>query len=113
VSKALAATCVGGVVKVGDLEVPSPVILSEGVASSSGVLILQGGDAPTYIPKTSPDLKTTLEKISSALSSIASALTAIDGKMAGTNPPAPVAAGDISTISSLQSDLAALMENLK
>jgi hypothetical protein len=111
-SKALAATCQDGVVTADALEVPGVTILSEGVAPSSGILLLEAG-AKTYFAKTTPDLKTTLGKIADALDSIASALTAIDAKPPGTEPPAPAAAGDIAAISSLQAELEELMENLK
>ena len=111
-SKALDATCLAGVVKVGDLPVAGATVLSEGVAQSQGVLIIEA-DKKTYVAKTSPDLKSTLDKISSALSQIATALTAIDGKPTGTLAPAPVATTNITQISTLQAELSALKDALK
>jgi hypothetical protein len=111
-AKILPATCVGGVVKVGALEVPSAVILSEGVASSAGVLVVEE-DAAHYLAKTSPDLKTTLEKIASALGQIATALTALDAKPLGTLPAAPSSAAAIAQITTLQGELTTLKGALK
>lgn len=72
-SKVLEATCLAGIVKVGQTPVPDTTVLSEGVGSSSGVLILEE-DKKTYIAKTSPDLKSTLEQLEVALSQTATAL---------------------------------------
>ncbi len=112
-SKALAATCEGGVVSVGELEVPSPVILSEGIAASSGVVVLDEGEAPIYIAKTSPDLKTTLQQIVTALENVATALTALDAKPIGTLPPAPSSSSAIAAITTAKSTLNTLAGNLK
>lgn len=111
-SKALDATCTAGVVLADGIPVIGATILSEGVGSSSGVLILDE-DRQTYIGKTSGDLKIALEKIASALSQIATALTTIDSKPAGTLAPAPAAASAISAISAVQAELTALKEVLK
>ncbi len=111
-SRLLSATCVGGVVKVGDLPVPGAVILSEGVASSTGFLVIEK-DGKYYVAKTSPDLKTTLEKVASALTQIATALTVLDGKPLGALPPSPAAAASIAQITSIQAELATLQEALK
>jgi hypothetical protein len=112
-SKILAATCVSGVVKVGSLPVDAE-ILSEGVASSSGVVVLED-DQATYIAKTSPDLKTTLEKIASALGQLVTALTAIDAKPVGGSgsAPAPGAAANIAALTVLQTEVNALKAALK
>lgn len=111
-SKAIAATCSGGIVKAGSLPVAGALVLSEGVGSSSGVLLLDEGRA-TYLAKTSEDLKATLEKIAAALSQIATALTAIDAKPVGTLPPAPGSAAAIAQITSIQAELTALKGVLK
>ena len=75
-SKILEATCVGGVVKVGNLPVPETTILSEGVGQSEGVVLLEK-DKSTYIADTTPDLKSTLTQLETALAQTASALTEI------------------------------------
>ncbi len=111
-SKVLDATCLAGVVKVGALPVAGADILSEGVASSSGILVMDE-DRKTYIPKTSGDLVTTLEKIADALGDIASALTLLDGKPTGTLPPAPAAASLITSIQATKAEVEALKEALR
>ncbi len=71
-SKTLPATCAAGIVTA--LGVPIDAdILSEGVGSSEGVVILDDEDA-TYIPKTSGDLDTTLDKLINALTQVKVAL---------------------------------------
>jgi len=116
-SKILEATCEDGIVTALGVEVQDVEILSEGVGASSGVLILDG-DKAYYVAKTSPDLKTTLEKLSDALGSISSALSAIDGAghlIAATAgvPGPPVASGDISSLNSSKGELDDLLEELK
>lgn len=111
--RALEATCIAGVVKVGSLPVAGVEILSEGVGSSEGVLILDG-EKRYYIADTTPDLKTTLEKLASVLTQIATALAAIDVKPFGApGSTAPVAATTIAQITALQVEVAALKETLK
>jgi hypothetical protein len=80
-------------------------ILSEGVGSSSGILLLQDDDGKIYIAKTSGDLKTTLEQISTALTHVATALTALDAKPIGTLPPAPAVAANVAAITAVQAAL--------
>lgn len=111
-SKALDATCSNGVVKVGSVTVPGAAILSEGIGSSSGVMIMDE-DRATYIARTTPDLKTALEKIATALTQIATALTALDSKPLGTLAPSPSSATAIAQITSIQADLTTLKEALK
>lgn len=98
-SKAIEATCAAGVVKVGALPVEGAVIFSEGVGSSQGIVIMEGGEK-FYFAKITPDLKTTIEKtadalvdVVSALNEIATALTTIATVPSGwVTPPASVAA---------------------
>lgn len=126
-SKVLDATCVGGIVKVGALPVPGTTILSEGIAASQGLLILDG-DKKTYIAKTSPDLDSTLSKVidsldtlSSALNQIATTLTSIGANMTGptTAPPGSLAT-DVAQIilkatalDTVKAELETLQEALK
>lgn len=122
-SKILEATCLAGVVKVGALPVTSAVILSEGVAQSSGALLMEG-DEQFYIPKITPDLKTTLENLSSTLADVgsaltqtAAALTAIGANMLGpaTAPP-PTLAASVAAITAKVTTIAAtkvLVDTLK
>jgi hypothetical protein len=111
--KLLEATCIAGVVKVGALPVLGAEILSEGVGSSSGILLLQDDDGKIYLAKTSGDLKTTLTQLSTALTHVATALTALDAKPIGTLPPAPAVAANVAAITAAQAALSALKEVLK
>jgi hypothetical protein len=119
-SKILQASCVGGVVTASGVPVPAATVLSEGVGSSSGVLLLDE-DKATYVAKTSPDLKTTLTKIISVLGQLTTALTLIDTKVMvttcgagpGTAGPTPLAASNITQIASIQAELTILKESLK
>lgn len=63
----------GGVVKVGDLVVEA-TLFSEGEANSQGLLFMDEYGV-YYFAKTTPDLKTTIEKASDALADAATALT--------------------------------------
>lgn len=121
-SKILEATCEGGVVKVGTLPVAGTTILSEGVGPSQGLLLLEGAEKH-YLAKTTPDLKTTLEKLSSSLTDIASALTEVGTALTTiaavpsgwVTPPASVAA-NVATILSKVSTITAAqaqIDNLK
>jgi len=104
-SKVLEATCVAGIVKVGALPITDTEILSEGEGASEGVIILQE-DKRYYLAKTSGDLKEALDRLSSALGDLTSALTAIDTKSQattclagpGVTVPTPVAASSIASI---------------
>jgi hypothetical protein len=111
--KILEATCEEGVVSSEGVEVPGAQILGEGVGASSGALLLQGSER-TYIPKTSPDLKQTLEKVAAALNTIAETLTSIGAGMTGATTAPP---GDLVTkvteIQGVATDLETLMEALK
>jgi hypothetical protein len=105
-SKALAASCEGGVVTAGGVAVAGTEVQSEGVGASTGVLILDG-EKRYYFPKGTPDLKTTLEQViaalaqtKTALNQVASALTTIDAKPTGGTGSAVVAtvAANVSAI---------------
>ncbi len=78
-SKIIAATCVGGVVTADGVPVAVAEKLSQGVGASSGVLLMDG-DKAWFIPKTSPDLDSTLTQIIAALDQVKTALEkAADG----------------------------------
>lgn len=113
--KLLSATCIAGVVTADGLPVVGATVLSEGLGPSSGILVLQDDDGKYYIAKTSPDLNTTLTQLITALSHIASALSAIDVKPVGGtgSAPAPAAAADIAAISTASAALATLQGVLK
>ncbi len=114
-SKMLEATCVGGVVTSEGVPVPDADILSEGVASSAGILLLDE-DKAKYIAKTTPDLKTTLERVASALGTIGSTFGTVSAQLLvlGANPlDLVVIATNIAAISAVQAQLTALKESLK
>lgn len=112
--RVLSASCVGQQVTCGSGIVTGVTILSEGVSSSSGYLIIDQ-DRKYYVSKTSPDLKSTIEAIASALGQIATALTTIDAKPVGGSgsAPAPGAAANITQITALQTQLTTLKDALK
>lgn len=111
-SKVLEASCIGEVVTCEGVPVPNAEILSEGEGASSGFLVIDG-DKAYYVAKTSPNLKTTLEKLISVLSNLTTALTTLDGKPTGTLAPAPAIAVQIASLVTIQTELTTLKETLK
>lgn len=112
-TKMLYATCENGTVTSDGVPVPGATILGEGVGQSQGALLIDR-EKRTYIPKTSPDLKTTLEKTIEALNTIAETLTSIGAGMTGatTAPPGDLAA-NVASIQAAASELETLKEALK
>ena len=116
-SKVIEATCEDGEVTALAVPVEVAEILSEGVAPSSGFILMQG-DKVFYVAKTSPDLKTTLEKVVTALGKISTALTALDtaGFLIGATgavPGTPVAGSAISDLDTAKTELETLKDNLR
>lgn len=111
-SKAINATCSGGIVSVGGKPVEAE-ILSEGVGDSEGVLILDKEKA-YYVASNATDLKTTLEKISDAITKIGETLTAIGAGMTGiTTAPPPTLAASVAEINLIVVELTTLKDALK
>jgi hypothetical protein len=104
-AKVLEATCEAGVVRYQG-RVVSAEILSEGVESSEGILILDRENA-YYVAKTSPDLKMIITDLKAILDQIVSVLGPIDGA-AGSGQ-----AGGISGIASAASAFDAKKESLR
>jgi hypothetical protein len=120
-SKMLEATCVAGIVTADGVPVPTADILSEGVGASEGILILEEDEAK-YLAKISPDLKSTLEKLSSVCDTIKSGLQAIDavttlittcGAGAGTATWLPVNASAIAALTTAKAEIDALKASLR
>jgi hypothetical protein len=115
-SKVFEAECESGEVTIPELSdapCPEASILSEGVGSSSGFLLISAGKK-VYLAKVTPDLKATIEKAASALSTIASALTAIGAGMTGaTTAPPPTLAASVTSINTVVSELNTLKEDLR
>jgi hypothetical protein len=96
-----------------DAECPDATILSEGVGASTGYLILSK-DKKIYLAKVTPDLKLAIEKCASALSTIASTLTAIGGGMAGSaTAPPPSLGSSVTSINGVVSELNSLKDALR
>ncbi len=112
-TKAVAATCLNGVVKIGTLEVPEAVILSAGVGSSSGICFFDK-DKIYYVTSVSSDLETTLAKVIDALTQLASTLTSIGAGMTGiTTAPPPTLATDVAALNTIKAALTTLKGQLK
>ena len=77
------ATCENNKVICENKEVQDAIILSNGVAKSSGVLLFDENMNPVYIPDTQPDLKEVLE----LLNKLATACGAITTKVNGAPVP--------------------------
>lgn len=112
--KALNATCAASVVSIGGVPVPGATILSEGVGSSSGVAYIDA-DKVYYVAKTTPDVKTLLEKVVAAITELTTALTAIDAKPVGGtgSAPAPGAAANIANLTAISVQLNTLKAAMK
>lgn len=111
-SKILEATCISGVVKWEGSPVEAE-ILSEGIGSSDGLLLLEKEKA-YYLTSNASDIKTTLEKLIDALTKVTETLTAIGGNMTGpTTTPPPVLAANVIAVNLLVTELTTLKGSLK
>lgn len=112
-AKVLEASCENGIVTLEGQQIEVDLLLSEGVAPSTGVLIIDGAKT-YYVARTSPDLKSSLETITEAINSIADIFTAIGAGMTGptTAPPGTLAA-DVTELQALATELEDLGEALK
>ena len=104
--KALPATCVGSIVTVDGVPVPSAVILGEGIGSSSGYAIFDD-DRVYYVPKTTPDFKTALTAINNMITNICAVLSGHDAAFSNG------AFATIAQITSKNAEISALKEALK
>jgi len=77
-SSVLQATCEAGVVTVDGKEITPTLVLSEGVQSSQGVLIIDG-DKSYYVAKTSLDLIAMIESLVEIITQVATVATTLDG----------------------------------
>lgn len=112
-SKVLEATCAAGIVTSGGFPVVSATVLSQGIGPSTGFLILCE-DAAYYVAKTSPDLDATLQQIITALTDVATALTAIGAGMTGpTTAPPPTLGVNVASITAAAAALTTLKAILR
>jgi hypothetical protein len=118
-SKTLEATCTAGVVLVGGLPVPGATVFSEGIAESEGVVLLDE-DKAFYLPKTTPDLKTTLDNLVNVLSQLETAIntigdtfTAVGAGMVGSSTaPPPTLPASVTSIKATATAIDAIKTTL-
>ena len=93
--KILNGTCGNNIVYTSDgLQVPNCLVLSEGMGTSTGIIIISDVGA-VYIAKTSPDLESLLAPLENALTNIQLSLTLDDhGATSASYVTAAVAAID-------------------
>lgn len=112
-TKVIEASCVTGIVTAEGVPVTGTTILSGGVGESEGVLILEE-DKKTYLANTTPDLKTTIEKVIAALNKIGTTLTSIGAGMTGpTTAPPGTLATDVLELTTIATELEVLKGALK
>lgn len=123
-SKIIEATCKDGIVTADSVPVPNTVILSKGVAQSSGLLIMEEGKK-TYLASTISDLELLLEKLIAALGQTVTALNQTASAL-GTHdsagflisatmgiPSPPLVAGNVSAISAASGEIDTLKTALQ
>lgn len=107
-SKILEATCENGEVTCETQTIEDAEILSEGVKSSEGVLVIEE-KKKTYIASNATDIKDLINALSDCLDKIVTIATGLD---AVTTPPATQAA-NIAQLVTLNATLDAIKDNLK
>lgn len=100
-SKILEASCVAGVVTSEGVPVPGATVLSKGVGSSEGLLLIQGSEK-TYLTLQAADLETTIDKVITGLTKASDGLiaagAALNGIAAGTGVSTALAGTQILTV---------------
>ena len=111
-ARIIAATCANGQVTVAGVAIEAE-ILTAGVASSSGVVILQD-DNVWYVATNTLDLSDVIEKTAELVNLCATLFTAIGAGMTGptTAPPGTLAA-DVLNIQTKATALDALKDTLR
>lgn len=103
----------GGVVKTEQIVISEAEILSEGVAESTGAVLVDG-DQVKYFTSSASDIKTTIESLVDAIQKIAAIATSIGAGMTGpTTAPPPTLAADVIELTAIAAELTTLKENLK
>ncbi len=109
----MVATCEAGVVKVGNYTISDVTILSGGVGSSTGLLIIDL-DKCYYVPNATSDLELTLDKIVDSLTKIGAIFTSIGSNMTGpTTAPPPTLVADLLELNNIAIELEMLKGELK
>lgn len=112
-SMILQASCSNGVVTCEGLPIQDVTILSEGIGPSVGALLMQGGKL-YYIAKTSPDLKTTLDKLNTLIPKLVNTFSLIATGMTGpTTAPPPGLPAALTELSAINVELTTLKSMLK
>lgn len=113
-SKVLEATCnASGEVQVGDVIVSEAIVLSLGKQASSGLILIDRGQA-WYLPSSATDIETTLAKVSLAIDKIGSILNSIGAGMTGpTTAPPPTLPTDVAALLQIKAELDQLKGALK
>jgi hypothetical protein len=108
--KILKGSCVGTVVT--STSVPPEIIvgctiLGAGLGASTGIIILSDVDA-VYIPQISGDITTIINQLSADLTSLGSAITAMQSALIATGFGSASAAAAAAAVSQLTTSVAAL-----
>lgn len=112
--KVIEATCVAGIVTAGGAPLVGAVILSQGVGPSTGIAIIDQ-EKIYYVAKTTPDVKSVLEKLISTITELTTVLTLIDAKPTGgvASAVTPVAVASVINLTAINVQLTALNGILK
>lgn len=113
-SKILEATCdATGTVTADGVPVVGAVVLSEGKQASEGVAVMDG-DKVWYLTSSASDVKTTIGKLSDAITKIATMFTSIGTGMTGpTTAPPGTLPTDVAALNQMVVELTQLKEALK
>lgn len=84
-TKVVPASCQSGNVTIDGKVVPGVILLCEGVGASTGIALIDL-DKISYIALTSPDLKSTISDVVTALQACSSGLNAAGGALNGIAP---------------------------
>lgn len=87
-ARVLDATCASGAVSVGGVVVAGVTILSEGVASSTGYLILDQ-DRKYYVAKTHGDVKTLIDSVTDLLQDMSDLVQLVTTGLTGSTSAVP------------------------
>ena len=112
-SKILDASCQALIVTVDGEPVPTAVIQSQGIKSSTGLLFMDG-EKHTYVTSNASDISDLISDISDLIQLISDTFTAIGTGMTGptTAPPATLPAS-ITQLALIKTALNLMKENLK
>lgn len=112
-SMILEASCVNNIVTCKGLAIPDAIVLSEGVAPSTGILLMQDGEL-YYIAKTTADLKKTIDELTVLIPKLVAIFTSIGAGMTGpTTAPPPTLPADLASLTLINTELTTLKNMLR